>query len=46
MPYRLKLRPASLHTVLALENVLPGSARKDFDEIVASMPFIAGDVDR
>ena len=46
MPYRLKLRPASLHTVLALENVLPGSARKDFDAIVASMPFIAGDVDR
>jgi len=46
MPYRLKLRPASLHTVLALSNVLPGSHRKDFDAVVASMPFIAGDVDR
>jgi NADH-quinone oxidoreductase subunit D len=46
MPYRLKLRPASLHTVLALPKVLPGSNRKDFDAVVASMPFIAGDVDR
>jgi NADH-quinone oxidoreductase subunit D len=46
MPYRLKLRPASLHTVLALSDVLSGSKRKDFDAIVASMPFIAGDVDR
>ena len=46
MPYRLKLRPASLHTVLALSNVLPGSSRKDFDVILASMPFISGDVDR
>jgi NADH-quinone oxidoreductase subunit D len=46
MPYRLKLRPASLHTVLAMEKVLTGANRKDFDAIVASMPFIAGDVDR
>jgi NADH-quinone oxidoreductase subunit D len=46
LPYRLKLRPASLHTVLAMENVLSGSNRKDFDAIVASLPFIAGDVDR
>jgi len=46
MPYRLKLRPASLHTVLALSNVLPGSKRTDFDAVVASMPFVAGDVDR
>ena len=46
LPYRLKLRPASLHTVLSLSNVLSGSQRKDFDAIVASMPFIAGDVDR
>ena len=46
MPYRLKLRPASLHTVLALSDVLPGSNQNDFDAIVASMPFIAGDVDR
>jgi NADH-quinone oxidoreductase subunit D len=46
MPYRLKLRPASLHTVLALSNVLPGTNKKDFDAVVASMPFIAGDADR
>jgi NADH-quinone oxidoreductase subunit D len=46
MPYRLKLRPASLHTVLALSNVLPGTNKKDFDVVVASMPFIAGDADR
>ena len=46
MPYRLKLRPASLHTVLALSNVFPGTNKKDFDAVVASMPFIAGDADR
>ncbi len=46
MPYRLKLRPASLHTVLALSNVLPDTNRKYFDAVVASMPFIAGDTDR
>ena len=46
MPYRLKLRPASLHTVLSLSNVLPGTNKKDFDAVVASMPFIAGDADR
>jgi len=46
MPYRLKLRPASLHTVLTLPEVLVGTAVKDFDAIVASMPFVAGDVDR
>lgn len=46
MPYRLKLRPASLHTVLALSNVLPDTKQKYFDAVVASMPFIAGDADR
>jgi NADH:ubiquinone oxidoreductase subunit D len=46
MPYRLKLRPASLHTVLALASVLPGTQQKDFDSVVASMPFITGDADR
>lgn len=46
MPYRLKLRPASLHTVLALSKVLPGSDRKYFDAVVASMPFISGDAER
>lgn len=46
MPYRLKLRPASLHTVLALPEVLVGEDVNNFDAIVASMPFVAGDVDR
>ncbi len=46
MPYRLKLRPASLHTVLAMPEVLVGEDAKNFDAIVASMPFVAGDVDR
>jgi NADH-quinone oxidoreductase subunit D len=46
MPYRLKLRPASLHTVLALSNVLTGAKRSELDVIVASMPFVAGDADR
>jgi NADH-quinone oxidoreductase subunit D len=46
MPYRLKLRPASLHAVLALPEVLVGEDVNNFDAIVASMPFVAGDVDR
>lgn len=45
-PYRLKLRPASLHTVLALPEVLRGQSIDMLEPIVASMPFIAGDVDR
>ena len=46
LPYRLKLRPASLHTVLALPTVLQNSKRCDFDAIIASMPFLSGDADR
>jgi NADH-quinone oxidoreductase subunit D len=46
LPYRLKLRPASLHTVLALSTVLQNSKRSDFDAIISSMPFISGDADR
>lgn len=46
MPYRLKLRPASLHTVLALPSVLVGQPVERMPAIVASMPFVAGDVDR
>jgi NADH-quinone oxidoreductase subunit D len=46
LPYRLKLRPASLHTVLAISTVLQDSKRSDFDAILASMPFVAGDADR
>ncbi len=46
MPYRLKLRPASLHTVLGLSHVLINQDRENLDAILASMPFVAGDVDR
>ena len=46
LPYRLKLRPASLHTVLALSTVLQNSKRSDFETIISSMPFISGDADR
>lgn len=46
LPYRLKLRPASLHTVLALSTVLKNSKRDNFDAIIASMPFVSGDADR
>ena len=46
LPYRLKLRPASLHTVLALSTVLQNSERRHFDAIIASMPFVSGDADR
>ena len=45
-PYRLKLRPASLHTLLAISAVLPGSTEKTLAPIVASMPFLSGDTDR
>ncbi len=45
-PYRLKLRPASLHTLLAISAVLPGSTEQLLAPIVASMPFLSGDTDR
>ena len=46
MPHRLKLRPASLHTLLAVEKVLVGVSYEQVDAVIASMPFISGDVDR
>lgn len=46
MPYRLKLRPASLSTLLATEKVLVGVSLENVDAVIASMPFISGDVDR
>lgn len=46
MPYRLKLRPASLHTLLATEKVLENVSVNDLDVAIASMPFISGDTDR
>jgi NADH-quinone oxidoreductase subunit D len=46
LPYKLKLRPASLHTVLTLPLVLKGSKLAALEQIASSMPFVAGDVDR
>lgn len=45
-PHRLALRPASLHTVLALEVALRGAHIGDAAGIVASMPFVTGDAER
>ena len=45
-PYRLKLRPASLHSVLALEAALQGQKQEHLPQIITSMPFLAGDADR
>lgn len=46
MPHRLGLRPASLHTVLALSTALAGAHLRDAAAIVASMPFVSGDAER
>lgn len=46
MPYRLKLRPASLHTVLALGRALEGVHMNNAKYVVASMPFVTGDAER
>jgi NADH-quinone oxidoreductase subunit D len=45
-PYRLKLRPASLPTLLATKKVLVGTRVENIDAVIASMPFVSGDVDR
>ena len=45
-PYRLKLRPASLHSALALSVVLVGQKLEHLPQIVTSMPFLTGDIDR
>lgn len=45
-PYRLKLRPASLHSALALSAVLAGQNQDYLPQIVTSMPFLTGDADR
>ena len=45
-PYRLKLRPASLPTLLATEKVLVGTSVEKIDAVIASLPFVSGDVDR
>ena len=45
-PYRLALRPASLHTVLALSVALKNEPESNLPYILASMPFVTGDADR
>jgi len=45
-PYRLKLRPASLHSVLALSAALVGHRIELLPQIVSSVPFLTGDTDR
>lgn len=46
MPHRLKLRPASLHTLLATQKVLVGVYLENIDAVISSMPFLSGDTDR
>lgn len=46
LPHRLKLRPASLHTVLAIGKALVGTKIEDAKFVVASMPFVTGDAER
>jgi len=46
LPYKLKLRPASLHTVLALPTALKGEHIGTVGQIISSIPFVAGDIDR
>ena len=45
-PYRLKLRPASLHSALALTAALATQKQDHLPQIVTSMPFLTGDTDR
>lgn len=45
-PQRLGLRPASLHTVIALSAALQGARFSDAARIIASMPFVTGDAER
>ena len=45
-PYRLKLRPASLHPALALSTALVGQKAEHLPQIITSMPFLTGDTDR
>lgn len=46
MPYRLKLRSASLHTVLLLGVALTNETLNSARVVLTSMPFITGDAER
>ncbi len=45
-PYRLKIRPPSLHALSALPHVLPGATVSDAVAILGSLDPIMGEVDR
>jgi NADH-quinone oxidoreductase subunit D len=45
-PYRLKIRPPSLHALSALPYILPGSTVSDAVAILGSLDPIMGEVDR
>lgn len=45
-PYRLKIRPPSLHSLAAIPYILPGSVVSDAVAILGSLDPIMGEVDR
>ncbi len=45
-PWRLKLRTASFNNVGALAAVLPGCSLEQLAPVLASIPYLVGDVDR
>ncbi len=45
-PYRLKIRPPSLHALSTLPYVLPGANLSDCVAILGSLDPIMGEVDR
>lgn len=45
-PWRLKLRTPSFSTVGVLTDVLPGTHLSDLVTVLASLPFVIGDVER
>jgi NADH-quinone oxidoreductase subunit D len=45
-PWRLKLRSASFNNVAALGEVLRGARVQDIVTVLASCPYVVGDVDK
>ena len=45
-PWRLRLRTPSFANVSAWPSVLPGTAVADLDIALASLPWVAGDLDK
>ncbi|HMK72101.1 MAG TPA: hypothetical protein VK454_02115, partial [Myxococcaceae bacterium] len=46
LPYRLKIRPPSLHALSALPYIVPGATVSDAVAILGSLDPIMGEVDR